>query len=52
MKNRILGFFIGLVLIPILMGICVIVFVLALTLPIIYFLTPDCIKWNNKKIFC
>ena len=51
MRNRILGFLIGLVLIPILMGVCVIVFVLALSLPILCFLMPSCIKWKNKSIF-
>jgi tetrahydromethanopterin S-methyltransferase subunit F len=45
-KNRITGFFIGIVLIPILMGVCVVVFFLAITLPILCFFAPEIIKLN------
>jgi len=51
MKNRIIGFFIGLVLIPILMGVCIVLFFLTLFLPIICFMVPSCITWKNKPLF-
>jgi hypothetical protein len=50
--NRVTGFFVGIVLIPVLMGVCVIVFVLAFTLPILCFLRPDIINIKSRTNQC
>ena len=44
--NRIEGFLIGLILIPVLMCVCVVVFFLVLTLPILCAIRPDVIKFT------